>query len=171
MEFLSLQGELKAVGVSIFHDTQLQHDRTLRAFYAQGKTAGRGFGIKDLTLIRNTCCFADGNEALQGALVRLPMLQEETGGSRHHEDIGVGSTDVCTQIVLFTLIPAIGIVVVHEGHTVAGIRLVVAEHIVCQRTPVPAAKGRVDVVLHREIEGSTLNDAIYLRPVDPLGNY
>ena len=61
--------------------------------------------------------------------------------------------------------------IVHEGHAVALVGIIVAEHGLCQGTPVATAKGRVDVVLHGEVEGCTLDLAIDLRAIDPFRHH
>ena len=94
------------------------------------------------------------------------MLQEEAGRARHSEDIGIGGTDICVELCAF----AVGVVVVHKRHTIAGKALVVREHLLFERTPVATAKGRIDLILHGEVEGSTLYLTIDLGAVDPVGD-
>ena len=65
------------------------------------------------------------------------MFQEETRCAWHREDIGIGSTDVTSEFIIV----AIGIVIVHEGHAVALVGVIVAEHGLRQVIPVAPAKG------------------------------
>ena len=91
------------------------------ALYGEQETVSKCLGCQNLTLIGDTRGFTQGYETFQRALVRLPVLQEEAGSSWHRQDIGVGGTDVCLQLIFLTE----GIVVIYEGHAITGIVLVV----------------------------------------------
>ena len=61
--------------------------------------------------------------------------------------------------------------IVNESNGIAGVCGIVREGCLVQITPVAAvvAESSVDIVLHGEVESSTLDDAIYFCAVQPVG--